>query len=63
MGINNDKEARFRANVGNINFGSSIRLGSSIYMAGAKSMLFPSLGVGVEGGYLGDFTMRTPRTK
>ena len=62
MGINNNEEARFRANVGNINFGSSIRLGSSIYMAGAKSMLFPSLGVGVEGGYLGDFTMRTQRT-
>ena len=62
MGINNNEEARFRAKVGNINFGSSIRLGSSIYMAGAKSMLFPSLGVGVEGGYLGDFTMRTQRT-
>ena len=62
MGLNAGEEARFRANVGNINFGSSIRLGSSIYMAGAKSMLFPSLGVGVEGGYLGDFTMRTQRT-
>ncbi|STO97423.1 Uncharacterised protein [Helicobacter canis] len=53
---------RFGANVGNINFGSSIRLGSSIYMAGAKSMLFPSIGVGVEGGYLGDFEMRTQRS-
>ena len=53
---------RFAANVGNINFGSSFRLGSSIYMAGAKSMLFPSLGVGVEGGYLGDFEMRTNRS-
>ena len=53
---------RFAANVGNINFGSSIRLGSSIYMAGAKSMLFPSIGVGVEGGYLGDFEMRTNRS-
>ena len=63
MGLNAGEEARFRANVGNINFGSSLRLGSSIYMAGAKSMLFPSLGVGVEGGYLGDFTMRTQRTE
>ena len=63
MGLNGGEEARFRANVGNINFGSSIRLGSSIYMAGAKSILFPSLGVGVEGGYLGDFTMRTQRTE
>ena len=63
MGLNGGEEARFRANVGNINFGSSLRLGSSIYMAGAKSMLFPSLGVGVEGGYLGDFTMRTQRTE
>ena len=53
---------RFAANVGNINFGSSIRLGSSIYMAGAKSMLFPSVGVGVEGGYLGEFEMRTNRS-
>ncbi|MDL0082374.1 hypothetical protein NYG90_06795, partial [Helicobacter sp. XJK30-2] len=46
---------RFAANVGNINFGSSLRLGSSVYMYGAKSILFPSIGVGVEGGYLGDF--------
>ncbi|WP_317373175.1 hypothetical protein, partial [Helicobacter canis] len=53
---------RFAANVGNINFGSSFRLGSSVYMAGAKSMLFPSVGVGVEGGYLGDFEMRTNRS-
>ena len=42
---------RFSANVGNINFGSSFRLGSSVYMYGAKSILFPSVGVGVEGGY------------
>ena len=40
MGLNAGEEARFRANVGNITVGSSIRLGSSIYMAGAKSMLF-----------------------
>ena len=53
---------RFSANVGNINFGSSFRLGSSVYMYGAKSMLFPSIGVGVEGGYLGDFEMRTNRS-
>ena len=53
---------RFAANVGNINFGSSFRVGSSLYMAGAKSMLFPSIGVGVEGGYLGDFEMRTNRS-
>ena len=53
---------RFAANVGNINFGSSFRLGSSVYMYGAKSMLFPSVGVGVEGGYLGDFEMRTNRS-
>ncbi|MDL0082215.1 hypothetical protein NYG90_05940, partial [Helicobacter sp. XJK30-2] len=53
---------RFSANVGNINFGSSLRLGSSVYMYGAKSILFPSIGVGVEGGYLGDFEMRTNRS-
>ena len=53
---------RFSANVGNINFGSSLRLGSSVYMYGAKSMLFPSVGVGVEGGYLGEFEMRTNRS-
>ena len=53
---------RFSANVGNINFGSSFRLGSSVYMYGAKSILFPSVGVGVEGGYLGEFEMRTNRS-
>ena len=53
---------RFSANVGNINFGSSFRLGSSVYMYGAKSILFPSVGVGVEGGYLGEFEMRTDRS-
>ena len=53
---------RFSANVGNINFGSSFRLGSSVYMYGAKSILFPSVGVGVEGGYLGEFEMRTQRS-
>ena len=53
---------RFSANVGNINFGSSLRLGSSVYMYGAKSILFPSVGVGVEGGYLGEFEMRTDRS-
>ena len=53
---------RFSANVGNINFGSSFRLGSSVYMYGSKSILFPSVGVGVEGGYLGEFEMRTDRS-
>ena len=53
---------RFSANVGNINFGSSLRLGSSVYMYGSKSILFPSVGVGVEGGYLGEFEMRTNRS-
>ena len=53
---------RFSANVGNINFGSSFRLGSSVYMYGAKSILFPSVGVGVEGGYLGEFEMRINRS-
>ena len=53
---------RFSANVGNINFGSSLRLGSSVYMYGSKSILFPSVGVGVEGGYLGEFEMRTDRS-
>ena len=53
---------RFSANVGNINFGSSFRLGSSVYMYGSKSILFPSVGVGVEGGYLGEFEMRTNRS-
>ena len=53
---------RFSANVGNINFGSSLRLGSSVYMYGSKSILFPSVGVGVEGGYLGEFEMRTQRS-
>ena len=53
---------RFSANVGNINFGSSFRLGSSVYMYGSKSILFPSVGVGVEGGYLGEFEMRTQRS-
>ena len=53
---------RFSANVGNINSGSSLRLGSSVYMYESKSILFPSVGVGVEGGYLGEFEMRTQRS-
>ena len=63
MSIGQDMNGmRFSANVGNINFGSSFRLGSSVYMYGSKSILFPSVGVGVEGGYLGEFEMRTNRS-
>ena len=49
----------YSANVGNINIGASFRLASAVYMYGSKSILFPSLGVGVDGGYLGEFEMKT----
>nr|WP_317404285.1 hypothetical protein [uncultured Helicobacter sp.] len=49
----------YSANVGNINIGASFRLASAVYMYGTKSMLFPSVGLGVDGGYLGEFEMKT----
>ncbi|STP06552.1 Uncharacterised protein [Helicobacter canis] len=52
---------RFGANISNLNIGSSFSLGSSVYMYGTKSVLNPSLGVGVEGGYIGEFEMKTQK--
>ena len=51
----------FNATMGNINVGTSVRVGSSVYLSGTKSMLFPSLGVGLEGGYIGEFEMKTDK--
>lgn len=52
---------RYSSGLSNINFGSSFRLGTSVYMFNKKTIIFPSVGIGVEGGYLGDFEMRTHR--
>ncbi|WP_299326897.1 hypothetical protein, partial [uncultured Helicobacter sp.] len=52
---------RFGANISNLNIGSSFSLGSSVRMYGTKSVLNPSLGVGVEGGYIGEFEMKTQK--
>ena len=48
----------YSARLGNINIGASMRLGSALYLNKGKSILFPSLGVGVEGGYMGGFEMK-----
>ena len=49
----------YSARLGNINIGASMRLGSALYLNKGKSILFPSLGVGFEGGNIGEFELKT----